>query len=217
MQKENKQPDRIVLDEANEYRHKYLMIAAKIFDGTIFLLGDFGSDGKIYQLPPIIKRGEKGKSLSTFVKNLANKIFLTKNYRITDHKLLLLLQRLRDGAITKQEIVDIIGKNKGSYTINDYILTSKKNKIKKITQRFKHLGNKWLIRRNSKKYCNGDVLIQKNRPPSGELRHAFTYHQIEGETIESNVFIDMEDMFDRNMLYVGLSRVHTLKQLFIYI
>jgi hypothetical protein len=107
----------------------------------------------------------------------------------------------------------------------DYILCSKnkcnvhhkiecdcdgKNYALQWTNKFKHL-EKYLVKSNSLNYCNGDITFEK--VPNSILTHAFSISSIQGETIEGNIYIDMRNMFNPQMLYTAISRARKLEQL----
>jgi ATP-dependent exoDNAse (exonuclease V) alpha subunit len=50
---------------------------------------------------------------------------------------------------------------------------------------------------------------------NAEIRHHFTTHSIQGETIETKIFIDCSKMFDSRMFYTAISRARKLDQLYI--
>jgi len=105
-----------------------------------------------------------------------------------------------------------------NYTINDYILTGTHERIKKWTEDATKCGipNKWLITNTCSKYNTGTVFIQKKKPNStSELRHAFTVHQTQGLTVESNLFIDPMKLFDPRMAYTAISRAKILNQIYL--
>ena len=120
----------------------------------------------------------------------------------------------------------------GNYYNKDYGLKLQLKKLEKSnykpgviywTEQLKETGLKYLVVNNdSKKYINGEVLYpdEKIKMKCVEERHAFTCHQIQGETIKSpiKVFIDLDDLFSVfQMLYVALSRVEYLSQIYIII
>ena len=88
------------------------------------------------------------------------------------------------------------------------------------TEQLKDIGLKYLVVNNkSRAYINGDVLFpdEKIKSIAVEERHAFTCHAIQGETVKkSSIFIDIDDLFSVfQMLYVALSRVEYLDQIYI--
>ncbi len=135
--------------------------------------------------------------------------------------------------ISEEEIIE-------EYSINDYILvgtrnakTKKGNRAKFWTDKMNkaNKGNKYLMVKNDgtekkKGRFNGSILIPSNNEENFvfkkkkcfEARHAFTCHQIQGETIKApnKIFIDLHNFFSVfRMLYVALSRAEYLNQLYI--
>ena len=180
-------------------------------DNVIFFVGD------LCQLPPF----EKGQVQATF--DEFNKVEFKKNYRCKDAELLKILNKLRyyiennyDKKYINKYFLETLEKNKGntdSYTVNDYILCSKHDYIKEHTEKHKDKPNKWIITKTNKTYSTGDIVIQDEKPISGELRHAFTAHACQGITIKDKLFIDTRMMFDACMCYTMLSRVQYLNQI----
>ncbi len=85
------------------------------------------------------------------------------------------------------------------------------------TDTLRDKGYKYLVVKKTKEHFNGTVVIgEEQTTKSYEERHAFTSHQIQGETVRKKIFIDLNDLFDvHRMLYVGLSRAEYLDQLYI--
>ena len=108
---------------------------------------------------------------------------------------------------------------KDLYKICDYILVGTKDVGKEYTEMFrgKFDEEKYYTTKNQTEYSNGDILFSKEKPlKSGiEVRHHFTTHSIQGETIESKLFIDCSRMFDSRMFYTAISRAKRLDQIYI--
>ena len=64
---------------------------------------------------------------------------------------------------------------------------------------------------------NGDIIYSLQKPEGcrSEVRHHFTTHSIQGETITSRIFIDCSKMFDSRMFYTAISRARRLDQLYL--
>lgn len=135
-----------------------------------------------------------------------------------------LLEKLKDRLIYRDEVEKL-------YSLDDYILVgtkiSRKNKTSGIdywTKILGHIGFKYLVTKlinnKSMQYYNGTVLIPKEKISHKyiESRHAFTCHQIQGETIESKIFIDLDNLFDVfRMFYVAISRAEYMKNIYIIV
>ena len=64
---------------------------------------------------------------------------------------------------------------------------------------------------------NGDIVFSEKKPEgvNSDIRHHFTTHSIQGETIERRIFIDISKMFDSRMFYTAISRVRRLEQIYL--
>lgn len=107
------------------------------------------------------------------------------------------------------------------YNINDMILSGT-NEIKDFyTKLFinKFKNEKYYITNTNKYYCNGDIIISDVIPTNCvyQIRHCFTVHSIQGETVYNKLFIDSKKMFNSNIFYTAISRAKTLEQIFIII
>lgn len=204
----------IIIDEGSMLTQKDLeRILISFPHSLIIICGDIG-----YQLPPPKNIGKP----AIFDNSWFRKQF-TKNYRTQDLELLEVLnlcRKLMKLEKSKEEInssvISKLNNRIGSdenYKLNDYIITSTHSGIKHFTDKHKSKGNKWYITKNSKTHSNGDVIIQNEQPPNSELKHAFTAHAIQGETIHSNLFIDTNRLFEPQMLYTMLSRAKEMSQI----
>ncbi len=73
---------------------------------------------------------------------------------------------------------------------------------------------KYLIVKKGNDRRSGDICIQEEQPRGSEERYAFTVHQTQGETIESDIYVDMDNLFDPcRMLYTAISRAKTISQI----
>ena len=121
---------------------------------------------------------------------------------------------------TKKNRVIDMEELKELYTIKDYILVGTKKVGWEYTDMFKGTfeEEKYYIMSNTEDSSNGDVIFSKVKPEgNSEVRHHFTTHSIQGETIESNIFIDCSNMFDSRMFYTAISRAKRLDQIYITI
>ena len=58
------------------------------------------------------------------------------------------------------------------------------------------------------------IVIQDEKPKiKCEIRHAFTIHAIQGETAQTRLFIDINNMYDLKMLYTAISRAKKWNQI----
>lgn len=216
----------IIFDEVSQYTKNDRDAILKNFDKhKIYFIGDIG-----YQLPPATD------PVMTIHSKWHTKEF-NKVYRFQCDKLTSLCEKLREFISigkSKEFISDYVlntytdrcFKDINNYChTTDYILCSKnkcnvhhkiecdcdgKNYALQWTNKFKHL-EKYLVKSNSLNYCNGDITFEK--VPNSILTHAFSISSIQGETIEGNIYIDMRNMFNPQMLYTAISRARKLEQL----
>lgn len=188
----------------------------------------------LYKDFKIIFCGDLGYQLGAYAGeemtlNGFNKIIEYKtNHRCKDEKLLFLLQQLRtmikSTEITGLEMIkyvkeyikdNIINKDKLKtlYKIEDMILTGTKVSRDDYTDMFKDL-KKYYVEETTRFYSKGDIFIDEE-PPKSIIRHGFTTHSIQGETAHHNLYIDLNGMWDRRMLYTALSRAKYLNQIYL--
>ena len=94
-----------------------------------------------------------------------------------------------------------------NYNVKDMILT-RSNAVKdKYTELFSEY-EKYIIKNNTKKYSNGEIVYEKPKEPDVvcKQRHAFTTHSIQGETASNNLYICIDEMYDPKIIYTALSR-----------
>jgi hypothetical protein len=190
----------------------------------------------LYKDFKIIFCGDLGYQLSSFegqemtTKGFNKIIEYKTNHRCKDDKLLFLLEQLRtmikSTEITGEEMIkyvkeyikdSIINKDKLKtlYKIEDMILTGTKLSRDDYTNMFKDL-KKYYVEETTRFYSKGDIFIDEE-PPSSIIRHGYTTHSIQGETAHHNLYIDLNGMWDRRMLYTALSRAKYLNQIYLII
>ena len=112
------------------------------------------------------------------------------------------------------------------YDIKDYILVGTKavgyEYTKLFTGKFKDqngsLEEKYYVYSNDGKHSNGDIIYSSKKPNAKcEVRHHFTTHSIQGETIRPplKIFIDAKTMFESRMFYTAISRAVKLDQIYL--
>ena len=124
--------------------------------------------------------------------------------------------------IKRNRMIDI-EELKEIYDIKDYILVGTKKVGSEYTKMFTGAflcqsgDEKYYINSNTDEFSNGDVIIESKKPNgcNAEIRHHFTTHSIQGETITSRIFIDCSKMFDSRMFYTAISRAKYLNQIYI--
>jgi len=144
---------------------------------------------------------------------------LTENYRVSNGDPLLdLLNGVRDSIKNETPINVSLPTVDTNYLIRNYkrediILSFSKEKAKKWTDIFKSIP-KWYIEK-SNVHFHGEIFVQDEKPDGEkvELRHGFTTCSIQGETAKHNIWIDVECMNRRQVLYTALSRAKKLSQI----
>jgi hypothetical protein len=76
---------------------------------------------------------------------------------------------------------------------------------------------KWVILETKGGYANNEVVCnQRPADVKTELRHGFTTHSTQGETVDGRVFIIISEFtHDARLLYTSLSRTRTDDQIYI--
>ena len=118
--------------------------------------------------------------------------------------------------IDKEELAEL-------YDIRDYILVGTKKVGWEYTNMFigKFEEEKYYNNKNNYEYSNGDIVYINKEDgklkdlSTVEIRHHFTTHSIQGETIDSRIFIDISKMFDSRMFYTAISRARKLDQIYL--
>jgi len=102
--------------------------------------------------------------------------------------------------------------------VTDMILSSTHKRKDIMTNKLKDiLPPKYYMTKNyDSNHCNGMILYDKPKIPASnyELRYAYTIHSIQGETLEddANLYIDIRNLWDENVIYTAISRARTQKQ-----
>lgn len=211
----------LLIDEASMLTKETALYIMDTFkDLKIIFMGDIG-----FQLPPY-----NGTPIPTDI--FDNIVEFKKNYRIKCPKLAFILNKIREMIIENKTLNEInkyvkkyLRKNgcyiKNGYkhaTINDLILCSTNKEADFITEYFKGKFaplEKYYTKSTNKQFSNGDIIISDTPPKvEYEIRHAFTVHSTQGETIKKNkLFISENKLFSKEMLYTALSRVEYLDQI----
>ena len=149
-----------------------------------------------------------------------------KNYRFTCNKMIELMKKVRlmikqnksDFEVNKfvfsqiQNIDD--NELKSIYKIEDMIL-SRSHLIKdRYTEMFKEM-QKWYVTKNTRLFHNGDIVIGDKPDATCEVRHSYTIHSIQGETANNKLFINMDNIYDKRLLYTALSRAKEISQIYL--
>jgi hypothetical protein len=167
----------------------------------------------------------KLKKMCEFMRSEIKKINDTKD----EAEKRILSRKLTTNIILKnEERVIQIDNVENLYCVEDFILVSKnkcnkhhlfecncdnKNYAFEYNEMLKNKGDKFIVKKNSNDYNNGDIVFDKNIKNTIPA-HAFSIHSIQGETIESKIFIDCRNMFEPQMLYTAISRARKIEQLY---
>lgn len=168
---------------------------------------------------------DKLKNLCEHMRSEIKKINNTKD---EDEKRMLSRKLTTNIILKNDKSVIHIEDVKNLYCVEDFILVSKnkcnkhhlfecncdnKNYAFEYNEMLKDKGDKFIVKKNSNDYNNGDIVFDKNIKNTIPA-HAFSIHSIQGETIESKIFIDCRNMFEPQMLYTAISRARTIEQLY---
>lgn len=236
---EKKSPATIICDEITQYTNEQKLLIKKTYvHSKIIFCGDINEKGLMYQLPCVmgtpfkiddfdviesydINRRCKDKKLLNRLNNL--RMFIEQGINSNEVKNIC----LNSSAFKTIAVKDV----EKIYTIDDYILCSRvrctkhkdincncdgRNYTNEWTTKFtgKFDNEKYFITKKNGDYCNGDVMITNVKPACSIIRHAFTCHAIQGETIKKNkIFIDTRQLFDVTMLYTAVSRAEYWEQI----
>jgi hypothetical protein len=103
------------------------------------------------------------------------------------------------------------------YEVEDMILSYSNDRKDFYRDKMKELGktDKWMVKDKNAKYCRGDIVIGDKPKVTCELQHAFTVHSVQGETVETTLFVDEETLCDNRLAYTALSRARRYEQIYI--
>jgi hypothetical protein len=159
----------------------------------------------------------------------ATKIPHTKNYRIDegDH-LLTLLNKMRENIDVQGYAREIACEFKqmalkrlaDNYQADDMILTYSNRTKEYLTDLIKarpEIQTKWIVTEKNAKYCNGDIIVGARPQATCEIRHAFTVHSVQGETVDNTLFVCPEVLVDNRLAYTAFSRARRYSQIFMLV
>jgi hypothetical protein len=179
----------------------------------IIFCGDIG-----YQLPPF---DSTGKKVVEFKKNI-KEIKHTTNHRVECEKLRDLLVQCRKMMDKKKNIIEHVkrvvnetGSKEQSPLYNhetDMILATTHSVKNEYTEKYKD-KMKYVITQSDEAYGRGEVYFEIPNTTNYELRHGFTVHSIQGETMKGNIFIDLRGVYENRMMYTMISRAKRMDQL----
>ena len=203
-----------IIDEISMLNNNHKELIMKRFpDHKIIFCGDIG-----YQLPPVEGDEFKKENLPVF--------YHQKSYRCKCEKLKKRLDHMRKDLskrnyrincidYCKNLKLDIVDKNSIDYKVEDLIICKTRASAfegkDNYTEKYADL-EKYIVLENTRDYSNGEILYQKIPKVSMKKRHGFTIHSIQGETAQTQLFIDCNKITDLRMLYTALSRAKYLHQ-----
>jgi hypothetical protein len=182
--------------------------------------------GDMCQLPHFDGSGIKTPG---FDPSKATKIPHTKNYRIDegDH-LLTLLNKMRENIDVQGYAREIACEFKqmatkrlaDNYKADDMILTysnATKERLTEMIAARPEIQQKWIVTEKNAKYCNGDIIVGARPHATCQIRHAFTVHSVQGETVDNMLFVCPEVLVDNRLAYTAFSRARRYSQIYMLI
>ena len=214
----------------NEEINKIIKICNK-YNFNLFMIGDYNiNNKKSYQLKPATKK-EFFNGLKLDVNNCFQ-LHLIKNHRQgTEINFCNLLKSFRgksneeiknnilnNNDIKKQNYKDAIV----SYNIKDKMLSSVHKFIDLINNDINLEGDKiniMYLTTTNKGAKNETAIINKTEydPKKHKLGYAQTAHTAEGLTFLNKIYINLNNLFTDNILYVMLSRAKSISQIILII
>jgi hypothetical protein len=107
-----------------------------------------------------------------------------------------------------------------NYTADDMLLSyanATKDRLTKLLSEKEGIQSKWIVTEKNAKYCNGDIVIGAKPQATCEIRHAFTVHSVQGETVDNNLFVCNEVLVDNRLAYTAFSRARRYDQIYVLI
>jgi ATP-dependent exoDNAse (exonuclease V) alpha subunit len=178
-------------------------------DCKLIFCGDIG-----YQLPAIEGSPFMIEDKKSCEYHFQDIIYYNKNYRVKCDKLAVLLKEVREmieyGINPRQLIIDTCKKgNDNDYDFKkDLIICSTHSTKDVYTEKYKHL-EKYYVLQSDRIYGRGEIYFEKPNAKC-EIRHAYTIHSIQGETAKGKLFINIQKIYNAQMLYTAISRAEYL-------
>lgn len=208
-----------IIDEVSMVSKDDMQRIFTLYPGMkIVCCGDIG-----YQLPPIL-----GTPVSENM--FDNVVCHKKDFRCKCPKLKEVKEHLRMMIATNTPTTHILAWAKKNipnmyfaelseeYNVNDLILAGtnamKDSYTKMLTGTREQ--EKYYVTKNTRAHSNGEIIIGDAPDAPHEIRHAFTCHSIQGETLKApnRLFIDIKTMgFQPQLLYTAVSRAEYMSQI----
>jgi len=196
----------MVVDECSMLSNEEKELIIKNFKGCkILFCGDFG-----FQLPAISGSPFNIKNMYVIEHNT--------NYRVKCDKLAVVLKEIRkmimNGINPRDYVLKTFSKidNMDYDYLKDMILCSSHINKNVYTDKYMHL-NKYYILKSDRIYGRGEIYYEKPNTKEYEIRHAFTIHSIQGETAKGNVFFEIANIYNPQMIYTAISRAQYFHQI----
>jgi len=201
----------LIIDEASMVSEEARVILFKLYKGCkLIFCGDIG-----YQADPIEGRI---MVLSAF----QHITVMNENFRTNDPELLNLLQNLRNAIDSKADVYTLLDGVQRitkeqlvcQYKPIDMVLTHTL-RTQDIYNKLLDVHEKYVITKSTDEYSRGEIFYAKPNTKQAEKRNAYTTHSVQGETFRQNIYIDMELINNKKLLYTACSRAKMLNQLYI--
>ena len=206
----------IIIDEVSMMkREMQLMILKRYPNCRIIFCGD------MCQLPAYSTDGTPVIPFDVYLCN--GTVEHNENHRVKCTQLLPLLAKLRANIdvhgyarsiarefrqISEQDAI-------AKYVAEDMLLCYSNALKDRFTSLLKEKTPKWYVTDKNAKYCNGDIVIGDKPAAACDLRHAFTVHSVQGETVESKLFVHFETLCDNRLAYTAFSRARKFDQIYV--
>ena len=94
------------------------------------------------------------------------------------------------------------------------ILCSENKNKDEYTKMFSTIP-KFMVKENTSKYNNNQIIFDDIPDIKKEHRHGFTIHSIQGETAKNKLFIDLRKQKSLRMIYTAISRAQYISQIYL--
>ena len=221
-----KKYNNFIIDEASQIKEYEKRNIFKLKHYRYIFCGDLG-----FQLPPVIDRQKFPRWKYPLMREMSkigfdNEEHFTKIHRCKCPALLELLTYLRGLIEHRQEYkvcVPHLTKNiqkitteelQKIYKKEDMILCSENKNKDEYTKMFSTIP-KFMVKENTSKYNNNQIIFDDVPDIKKEHRHGFTIHSIQGETAQNKLFIDLRKQKSLRMIYTAISRAQYISQIYL--
>lgn len=236
-------PSNIIIDEMTMLTNDDINKVISTYPySRIWFIGDVSSKGKAFQTTfqnnyfnlskmKLITFSNDYRSKCDKLKELKLNLRKFRELELTEDEQILEIYKFIKSNFTIKKLEDV----KSLYNVNDWILCSTKEGDKSRAKIINNVidGEKYRVISHSKKdvfnrlngnteyFLNGDWIIgtKPNIPESRfEKTNASTIHSVQGLTVEeeNKIFIDLNKLFDVNLIYTAISRARNINQLYFF-